>query len=184
MPDLGSKKLQNQSGIDFPVPFIKKSFHARLPSKTEVMKTFPKKSNKGKFGVIGAVAASAIAVSLFASSGKNVQNAADKAVQAELTTITESMNAQLPAMLDANTRLDSTAVLEGRVFEYRLTMVGMERLPRRYEIVDEARPKVVKAYRTAADMQEMREMEVAVRYVYMDEAGKEIVRFEVGPEDM
>ena len=148
------------------------------------MKTFPKKSNTGKFGVVGAVAASAIAVSLFASSGTDVQNAADQAVQVELTTVTESMNAQLPAVLDANTRLESTAALQGRVFEYRLTMVGMERPPRRYEIVDEARPKVVKAYRAAADMQEMREMEVTVRYVYSDEAGKEIVCFEVGPEDL
>lgn len=148
------------------------------------MKTYPQKSKSRTFGLIGAVAVTAVAVSLFASSGGNVQDAADTAVQEELTLVADSMNAQLPAMLDPNTRLESTAALSERVFEYRITIVGMEKMPRRYQIVDEARPKVVTAYRTSEDMQNMRELKVVVRYVYSDEAGKEVVRFEVGPEDV
>lgn len=156
----------------------------RSDRKAEVMKTFPRKSNSRKFGLIGAVAVSAVAVSLFAKSGSDVQDAANTTVRDHLTRVSESLNANLPAMLDQNTRLESTSAAADRVFEYQLTIVGMERMPRRYEIVDEARPKIVKSYRTAADMQEMREMEVTVRYVYSDASGEEIVRFEVGPDDL
>lgn len=148
------------------------------------MRTYPKKSNTRTFGLIGAVAVSAVAVSLFASSGGDVKDAADLAVQEELTIVADSMNAALPAMLDQNTRLESASAQSKRVFEYRFTIVGMEQPPRRYQIVNEARPKVVAAYRTAEDMQHMRDLNVIVRYVYSDEAGKEVARFEVGPEDV
>jgi hypothetical protein len=147
------------------------------------MQTFPKKSRNRSLGLVGAVAASVVAVTLFANSGSS-ESAADIAVREQLAVVAESFNAQLPTMLDQYTRLDSTEALPERRFAYRYTIVGMQKIPQRYQIVNEARPKVVKAYRTADNMREMRELNVTVLYVYSDEKGGEVVRFEVGPEDL
>jgi hypothetical protein len=147
------------------------------------MQTFPKKSRNRSLGLVGAVAASVVAVTLFANSGSS-ESAADIAVREQLAVVAESFNAQLPTMLDQYTQLDSTEALPERRFAYRYTIVGMQKIPQRYQIVNEARPKVVKAYRTADNMREMRELNVTVLYVYSDEKGDEVVRFEVGPEDL
>ncbi len=143
----------------------------------------PIKPRKSKSGSIALIGASSVVGILMAGSVISGLNESEAPASDELIEIATSLNAELPAMIDQHTRLESTLALPGGKFMYNLTVVGLNRPPRRDQIVRQARPKITERYRTSDELKEMRDAEVTLVYLYADESGNELARFEVTPED-
>lgn len=141
----------------------------------------PRKSKTGLLAVIGA---SGVAGLLMATSVMSGLGEADGPPNDELVAIATSINAQLPVMIDEHTRLESATALPGPEFKYEYTIIGMERPPRRDQIVRVARPKIKERYRTAEDLKRMRELGVTLVYSYSDPHGDQVAKFEVSTEDL
>lgn len=159
-------------------------FDSVFSGEDQAMLEIPIKKKKPKAGLLAVIAAFGVAGLLMASSVLNSSGSPEGPVNELLVEAAKSLNAQLPAMVDKHTRLEATSVLPGDKFLYEYTIVGMDRMPRRDQIVRETRPRITKGYRTATDLQEMRDRDITLVCSYSDESGNEVVRYEVGPEDL
>ena len=105
----------------------------------------------------------------------------DASVDKVLVQTASEINKNLPMMVDRVTRLDATVAVPGKKLYYRYTLVGIE--PTEDEIISGLRQTAVNNYKTAAEMAGLRKMNVTLVYGYSDEAGNQLGRFEISPDD-
>jgi hypothetical protein len=94
------------------------------------------------------------------------------------------MNRQCPLYVDRETRLDSTVVLPGRVFQYNYTLVRTagEQVDKRM-MSDQLEAGIFANVRNNPAMSLQRDNEVTMEYVYYDKDGKYMFNIRVRPQD-
>ena len=92
-------------------------------------------------------------------------------------------NKQLPKMVDAITRLDSTSAGPGKIFRYRYTLIPNGLLDKA-KLFDMLRPGIVEAYRTNPGLATFRDNGVTMVYDYFDQSGNALGEIQVGPKDL
>lgn len=127
--------------------------------------------------IVGAIGGRQVVKALMGASSSTAS------VQDALAQSVDEMNRGLPMMVDEFTRLDSTEALPDRKILYRYTILNMQPLPGRDEIVSSMRPVTLAHYKSAPEMAELRRMKVALVYCYSDAQGNELARFEIQHDD-
>ena len=105
-------------------------------------------------------------------------------IDAKLAATASQINATLPMMVDQNTRLDTTIAMPGQKFCYVYTIVNMDPMPASDDIEAIMRPLLLNNYRTAPEMQELRDANVTLVYKYRDEQGRQLSTFEIAVADL
>jgi hypothetical protein len=104
-------------------------------------------------------------------------------LDATLKQAATELNENLPMMVDADTRLDTSIGINGK-FRYNYTLVNYTAEELDSNALKEAmRPKLVNSYCTVADMRTFVENNVPVTYAYSGKDGKEIVTITVTSEE-
>lgn len=99
-----------------------------------------------------------------------------------LVQASDTLNKNLPMMVDQVTRLDSTFPGPGKVLNYKYTLVGMKRADLDVENVKKRiAPMVTQNYRTSPAMEDLRKLSAVLKYHYYDEAGVFAFAIEVDP---
>ena len=74
--------------------------------------------------------------------------------------------------------------MPGQKFCYVYTIVNMDPMPAGDDIEAMMRPLLLNNYRTAPEMQELRDANVTLVYKYRDEQGRQLSTFEIAVADL
>lgn len=102
----------------------------------------------------------------------------------QLFEVSKQVNQNLPMMLDAETRIDTTIPMAGKTFQYVYTLVNYSRGEIDIEAFKEVmRPQIVNSIKTSTDMKTFRENQVTMVYLYRDKDGNEVAKFTILPDE-
>lgn len=102
----------------------------------------------------------------------------------ELMEVANKANSVLPAMVDKETRLDTSVALQGRVVLYKYTLINyLAEDIDTLMFVKELKPKLVNVVKTSPQMAALRELNVTLIYNYRDKESKHICSISIKPED-
>ena len=96
------------------------------------------------------------------------------------------LNKNLPMMVDAETRWDSTISGPGKSIIYLYTLVNLSKDPDfdADEFANILRPTLVNQYRTNDSLKWYRENGISIHYQYSDKNGVFLIELKVGPQDL
>lgn len=107
----------------------------------------------------------------------------EKTIDDELKEAAINMNKLTPQILNDGIRLDSVSAEPNKVFKYNYTLIQDVKENVTEEEINtfkkEAKEGAVNAIKTSADMQEFRDNDVTLKYVYYDKNGKATADFSV-----
>ncbi|AZA52341.1 hypothetical protein [Chryseobacterium sp. G0201] len=107
----------------------------------------------------------------------------EKTIDDELKEAAINMNKLTPQILNDGIRLDSVSAEPNKVFKYNYTLIQDVKENVTEEEINsfkkEAKEGAVNAIKTSADMQEFRDNDVTLKYVYYDKNGKPTADFSV-----
>ncbi|MET3537352.1 hypothetical protein [Chryseobacterium limigenitum] len=111
----------------------------------------------------------------------------EKTIDDELKEAAVNMNKLTPQILNDGIRLDSVSAEPNKVFKYNYTLIQDVKENVTEEEINtfkkEAKEGAVNAIKTSADMQEFRDNDVTLKYVYYDKNGKPTADFSVTSEE-
>lgn len=111
----------------------------------------------------------------------------EKTIDMELKEAAASMNKLTPQTLNDMIRLDSVSSEPDKIFKYNYTLLGdVKENVSEEQINDfkkEAKQEAINAIKTSADMQEFRDNDVTLKYIYYDKNGKLTADFSVVPSE-
>ncbi|GAB0156880.1 hypothetical protein CHRYSEOSP005_21470 [Chryseobacterium sp. Alg-005] len=111
----------------------------------------------------------------------------EKTIDMELKEAAASMNKLTPQILNDMIRLDSVSSEPDKIFKYNYTLLGdvKENVSEEQisEFKKEAKQEAINAIKTSADMQEFRDNDVTLKYIYYDKNGKLTADFSVVPSE-
>ena len=137
-----------------------------------------KKRNKWTF-ILGILVGIAISLLLNLTFCKPQTDKIDKA----LTEVAEELNRVSPFMVDDETRLDSSSVLPGKVFQYAYSLVNYERDSIDIEVfLSHMEPVILHNVKTNPELKSFREQNVTIIYLYKDKNGEQIGKITVSPD--
>ena len=105
-------------------------------------------------------------------------------IQKTLVRIANETNKSLPMLLDQYTRLDTT-IAEGEnrfIYMYTLLDVDINSLDEG-EFRSKMTPNLINSYKTVADMDAFRKMDVEITYTYRSEEGVQFTSITISPKD-
>ncbi|MEI7489066.1 MAG: hypothetical protein WCJ72_16985 [Chryseobacterium sp.] len=107
----------------------------------------------------------------------------EKTIDDELKEAAINMNKLTPQILNDGIRLDSVSAEPNKVFKYNYTLIQDVKENVTEEEINtfkkEAKEGALNAVKTSADMQEFRDNDVTLKYVYYDKNGKPTANFSV-----
>ena len=105
-----------------------------------------------------------------------------KAVEKALQERAKLDNKEYPIFLDAFTRIDSSTVAEGKIYQYNYAIMEVDP-----KIIEDFKAKTIPEIKGNIKKnpfyQSFRENDVTVRFIYRDTLGVEVFRCDVTPED-
>lgn len=111
----------------------------------------------------------------------------EKTVDQELKEAAAGMNKLTPQMLNDMIRLDSVSTEPDKILKYNYTLMEDERENVSEEDINafknEAKQEALNAVTTSADMQQFKEDDVTLKYVYYDKNGKLTADFSITPSE-
>lgn len=111
----------------------------------------------------------------------------EKTVDQELKEAAAGMNKLTPQMLNDMIRLDSVSTEPDKILKYNYTLMEDERENVSEEDINafknEAKQEALNAVKTSADMQQFKEDDVTLKYVYYDKNGKLTADFSITPSE-
>lgn len=107
----------------------------------------------------------------------------EKTIDDELKEAAINMNKLTPQILNDGIRLDSVSAEPNKIFKYNYTLTQDVKENVTEEEINtfkkEAKEGALNAVKTSADMQEFRDNDVTLKYVYYDKNGKPTADFSV-----
>ena len=104
-----------------------------------------------------------------------------------LTEASDEINKTCPLTIDAETRLDTTTVLPGKIFVYNYTLVNYAKADLTDEAIaevkDEMQPQLLDLVSTHPDMQAFRDFEITLQYNYFSNDAQELFSLTFTPQD-
>jgi len=95
-----------------------------------------------------------------------------------------TINQNVPMLVDRDTRLDRTSAGAGRNFKYVYTMINLPRKNANMEAFRHQRIPVARnQYCTSTEMKAFRKYGVTVSHSYFDKYGNELIMFTIRPSD-
>jgi hypothetical protein len=101
----------------------------------------------------------------------------------ELIAASKELNKTCPTMIDEDSRLDSTSVLAGNIFQYNYTLVSASKDSVDVKAVTSTlEPTLINTVKTSPDLKEFRDHKVTMSYNYKDKDGAFLLNISVTPE--
>jgi len=95
-----------------------------------------------------------------------------------------TINQNVPMLVDRDTRLDRTSAGAGRNFKYIYTMINLNKKNANIEAFrKQAIPNAKNIYCTSTEMKAFRKYGVTVSHSYFDKYGNELIIFTIRPSD-
>jgi hypothetical protein len=158
---------------------VEKVREEKVTVRTEPEPVKPRRSLKKLYIIIGS--ALLLVLLLLAA---NKYFGAEPGFNELLEQVSKDMNRSCPMMVDRETRLDSTVVLPGRVFQYNYTLIRTEASSTdKKAFIERMEPGIFRNVRENPKLALQRENKVTMEYVYYDRNGKYLFNIRVKPED-
>ena len=105
-------------------------------------------------------------------------------VEKQLFTISNEANKECPFMIDEGTRFDNTIVMPGNVFQFRYTLVYVERRSGvdTVALKNFILPNVISNIKASPQLKYQRDNKITMSYYYKDSRGDYLFSFPVTPE--
>jgi hypothetical protein len=158
---------------------VEKVREEKVTVQTEPEPVKPRRSLKKLYIIIG----SALLLMLLLLAA-NKYFGAEPGFNELLEQVSKDMNRSCPMMVDRETRLDSTVVLPGRVFQYNYTLIRTDASSTDKKVfIERMEPGIFRNVRENPKLALQRENKVTMEYVYYDRNGKYLFNIRVKPED-
>jgi len=93
------------------------------------------------------------------------------------------INKSCPIMVDAETQLDNTVALPGKIFQYNYTLVNFVKDSIDVESIKAIlEPNILNNVKTNPDLANFRENDVTMNYIYKDKDGVHLLKITILPE--
>lgn len=167
--NLNNAKYCSQCGYELP----------KLEVDKMAIETIAEKPKNKRAKIIPAV----VGVLAFMISYWGVQQLFSTSIEKELREAANELNKNCPVMIDSETRLDNTMVIDAKTFQYNYTLVGMEIAT--IDTVDfnnYMEPSIVLQTKSNPQLEFVRKGKVTLNYLYKDKNGAYISMIRVTPD--
>jgi len=101
----------------------------------------------------------------------------------EMVKIAADINQRCPLMMDAATRLDNVVAIPGKTFQYNITLLNVDV---EHVVPDSMKafitPRIIKNIKTNPDLEQQRQNQVTMSYLYKDKQGTSMFKVVITPE--